>query len=137
VLAYKETGGIINPSRYELWPDTFESAGLPPFTPHSFRHMIVSEMYARKMTVAEFKAWSQNLGHEGAQTTLNTGFQSSFGNFRDRRPASSVTASATDAHVHRPAIAFQSRSSQSALGEVFRGQDHSRTRTENWHDMLF
>jgi hypothetical protein len=22
VLAYKETGGIINPSRYELWPDT-------------------------------------------------------------------------------------------------------------------
>ena len=41
-------------------------------TPHSFRHMIVSQMYARGLSIAEFKAWSQNLGHEGAMTTLTS-----------------------------------------------------------------
>ena len=45
---------------------------MPAFTPHRFRDMIVSEMYARKLTIAEFKAWSQNLGHEGAMTTLTS-----------------------------------------------------------------
>ena len=50
----------------------FEAAGLPEFTPHSFRRMIVSEMYKRGLSVAEFKAWSQNLGHEGAGTTLSS-----------------------------------------------------------------
>lgn len=50
----------------------FEAAGLPAFTPHRFRDMVVSEMYARKLTIAEFKAWSQNLGHEGAMTTLTS-----------------------------------------------------------------
>ena len=34
--------------------------------------MIVSEMYKRGLSVAEFKAWSQNLGHEGAMTTLTS-----------------------------------------------------------------
>ena len=29
-------------------------------------------MYARKLTIAEFKAWSQSLGHEGAMTTLTS-----------------------------------------------------------------
>jgi integrase len=56
----------------KIFKEAFEAAGLPAFTPHSFRHMIVSEMYARKLSVAEFKAWSQNLGHEGAMTTLTS-----------------------------------------------------------------
>lgn len=34
--------------------------------------MIVSEMYRRKLSVQKFKAWSQNLGHEGAMTTLTS-----------------------------------------------------------------
>lgn len=55
-----------------IFKAAFKSAGLPEFTPHSFRDMIVSEMYARGLSVAEFKAWSQNLGHEGAMTTLNS-----------------------------------------------------------------
>lgn len=50
----------------------FERAKLPAFTPHRFRNMIVSEMYKRQLSVAEFKAWSQNLGHEGAMTTLTS-----------------------------------------------------------------
>ena len=55
-----------------IFKAAFEAAGLPPYTPHSFRHMIVSEMYRRELTVPEFKAWSQNLGHEGAMTTLTS-----------------------------------------------------------------
>lgn len=52
--------------------DAFTAAGLPAYTPHRFRDMIVSEMYNRQLSVAEFKAWSQNLGHEGAMTTLTS-----------------------------------------------------------------
>ena len=55
-----------------IFEDAFKRAGLPIYTPHSFRHMIVSQMYARGLTIAEFKAWSQNLGHEGAMTTLTS-----------------------------------------------------------------
>jgi len=55
-----------------IFKAAFEAAQLPVFTPHSFRHMIVSEMYTRKLSIAEFKAWSQNLGHESAMTTLTS-----------------------------------------------------------------
>jgi hypothetical protein len=34
--------------------------------------MIVSEMYRRELPVIAFKARSQNLGHEGAMTTLTS-----------------------------------------------------------------
>ena len=55
-----------------IFKDSFMAAGLPAFTPHRFRDMIVSEMYRRQLSVAECKAWSQNLGHEGAMTTLTS-----------------------------------------------------------------
>jgi len=32
--------------------------------------MIVSKMHALKFSIAEFKAWSQSLGHERTMTTL-------------------------------------------------------------------
>lgn len=56
----------------KIFKDAFRHAGLPEFTPHRFRDMIVSEMYQRGLSVAECKAWSQNLGHEGAMTTLTS-----------------------------------------------------------------
>ncbi len=56
----------------KIFKSAFEATGFPPYTPHRFRDMIVSEMYARGLSVAEFKAWSQNLGHEGAMTTLTS-----------------------------------------------------------------
>lgn len=55
-----------------IFKAAFRNAGLPEFTPHLFRNMIVSEMYRRGLSVPEFKAWSQNLGHEGAMTTLTS-----------------------------------------------------------------
>lgn len=56
----------------KVFKDAFRRVGLPEFTPHRFRDMIVSEMYRRGLSVQEFKAWSQNLGHEGAMTTLTS-----------------------------------------------------------------
>jgi integrase len=50
----------------------FEAASLPPFGPHSFRAMIVSEMYRRDLSIAAFRAGSQNLGHENVLTTLTS-----------------------------------------------------------------
>lgn len=50
--------------------DAFEAAGLPRYGPHSFRNMLVSEMYRRGLSIAAFKAGSQNLGHEHVLTTL-------------------------------------------------------------------
>lgn len=56
----------------KVFKTAFRNVDLPEFTPHRFRDMIVSEMYRRGLSVAEFKAWSQNLGHEGAMTTLTS-----------------------------------------------------------------
>ena len=56
----------------DIFRAAFQAADLPCYSPHTFRHMIVSEMYRRKLSIAQFKAWSQNLGHEGAMTTLTS-----------------------------------------------------------------
>jgi integrase len=56
----------------EIFRNAFESAGLPSYSPHSFRHMLIQIAYQRKLTVPAMKAWSQNLGHEGMLTTLTS-----------------------------------------------------------------
>ena len=55
-----------------IFKTAFRRANLPETTPHLFRDMIVSEMYRRELPVPVCKAWSQNLGHEGAMTTLTS-----------------------------------------------------------------
>ena len=45
-------------------------AGLPYFNPHSLRNTLVLIGQRRCKTAEEFKAWSQNLGHDGVLTTL-------------------------------------------------------------------
>jgi len=57
-----------------IFRDAFTNAGFPYFNPHSLRNTLVQlgEMLCK--TPEEFKAWSQNLGHEKALTTfLNYG----------------------------------------------------------------
>ena len=53
-----------------IFRGAFEAAGLPYFNPHSFRTALTQLGQTRCQTPEEFKAWSQNLGHEGVLTTL-------------------------------------------------------------------
>lgn len=54
----------------KVFRDAFAAAGLPYFNPHSLRHTLVGLGQATCKTPEAFKAWSQNLGHEGVLTTF-------------------------------------------------------------------
>lgn len=56
----------------DIFRKAFESAGLPYFNPHSFRDTLVQLGEQRCTTPEQFKAWSQNLGHERVMTTLTS-----------------------------------------------------------------
>jgi integrase len=57
-----------------IFRESFINAGLPYFNPHSFRNTLVRLGQSVCKTPEEFKAWSQNLGHEKVLTTfLNYG----------------------------------------------------------------
>lgn len=54
----------------KLFKNAFIHADLPYFNPHSFRNTLARLGEQLCQTPEEFKAWSQNLGHEGVLTTL-------------------------------------------------------------------
>ena len=56
----------------EVFKTAFVNIGLPPFTPHSFRHMLAHLAYSHCSGPEAFKAWSQNLGHESPLTTFTS-----------------------------------------------------------------
>ncbi len=53
-----------------IFRQAFHGAGVPYFNPHSFRNTLVQLAEKVCRTPEEFKAWSQNLGHEKALTTF-------------------------------------------------------------------
>ena len=53
-----------------IFREAFNRAGLPYFNPHSFRNTLVRLGEERCKSPEEFKAWSQNLGHEHVLTTF-------------------------------------------------------------------
>jgi len=55
-----------------IFRDAFVSAGLPNFNPHSFRHTLVQLGQEMCQSPEEYKAWSQNLGHEKVLTTFRS-----------------------------------------------------------------
>jgi integrase/recombinase XerD len=55
-----------------IFRQAFQAAGLPYFNPHSLRHTLAQLGETRCQTPEEFKAWSQNLGHEDVLTTFNS-----------------------------------------------------------------
>ncbi len=59
-----------NASPATLYQEAFERAGLPYFNPHSFRNTLAQLGEKVCKTPEEFKAWSQNLGHEKVLTTF-------------------------------------------------------------------
>jgi integrase len=54
----------------QIFRDAFGAAGLPYFNPHSFRKTLTQLGERVCNTPEEFKAWSQNLGHDHVMTTL-------------------------------------------------------------------
>ena len=66
----------------KIFKTAFTNADLPYFNPHSFRNTLVRQGEQLCQTPEEFKAWSQNLGHQGVLTTLY-----SYGEVQDYRQA--------------------------------------------------
>ena len=64
----------------KIFKEAFEGAGLPYFIPHSFRSTLAQLGERICQTPEEFKAWSQNLGHDKVLTTFN-----SYGEVGDQR----------------------------------------------------
>lgn len=56
----------------KVFKEASKAAGLPHFRPHSFRHTLAQLGSHLCQTPAEYKAWSQNLGHDGAMVTLTS-----------------------------------------------------------------
>ena len=54
----------------EIFKKAFTDSNLPYFNPHSFRHTLVRVGEKLCQSPEDFKAWSQNLGHEGVLTTF-------------------------------------------------------------------
>lgn len=55
-----------------IFRQAFEAAGLPYSNPHSLRNTLAMLGEQRCRTREEFKAWSQNLGHEHVLTTFTS-----------------------------------------------------------------
>ncbi len=66
----------------KVFKEAFLLAGLPSFNPHSFRNTLANLGETLCQTPEEFKAWSQNLGHEGVLTTFY-----SYGDVQEGRQA--------------------------------------------------
>jgi integrase len=53
-----------------IFQDAFRGAGLPYFKPHAFRKTLAMLGEQLRSTPEQFKAWSQNFGHEEVLTTF-------------------------------------------------------------------
>jgi integrase len=84
----------------KIFKESFQTVGSHGYNPHSFRHALAVLGEQRCNTPEEFKAWSQNLGHEHVSTTL-----SSYGPVPEHRQAEiikvlgDVSSRASDAEL--------------------------------------
>lgn len=77
-----------------IFREAFQAAGLPYFNPHSFRNTLVHLGETVCQTPEQFKAWSQNLGHEGVLTTFY-----SYGQVGSRRQGEIIRELAEPQHA--------------------------------------
>ena len=99
-----------------IFRDAFQAAGLPYFNPHSLRSTLVRLGETVCQTPEQFKAWSQNLGHEGVLTTFY-----SYGEVGNRRQGEIIRELAApqpkmpqDVTTLARAVAYELRRSESA-----------------------
>ena len=94
-----------------IFKDAFQAIGLPGFNPHSFRHALAMVGERTCMTPEEFKAWSQNLGHEQVLTTF-----ASYGEVSSHRQAEIIGGLGTP---RAPAIELEDLARR--VAEIVRG----------------
>jgi integrase len=82
---WKDAGAI-----RKVFKDAFTSAGLPYFNPHSIRATLTQLGEKICKTPEEFKAWSQNLGHDDVLVTFG-----SYGQVSAQRQAEIILALGT------------------------------------------
>lgn len=89
-----------------IFQDAFASAGLPYFNPHSFRNTLVRLGQSVCQTPEEFKAWSQNLGHDKVLTTfLSYGQVPSGWHFRaNETPVNDIRSAAYGGQRRNPVV---------------------------------
>ena len=78
-----------------IFKTAFERAGIPYRPPHSFRDTLVQLAYDRGLGIEQFKAWSQNLGHDSPLTTF-----SSYGTVAPARQGELLRGLAASAGMH-------------------------------------
>ncbi len=59
-------------SAAKIFKKAFADAGLPPFSPHRVRDTMTELANDHCRTPEEFKAWSQNMGHDDVLTTFSS-----------------------------------------------------------------
>lgn len=82
-----------------IFRDAFERAGLPYFSPHSLRKTLARLGQQLCQSPEQYKAWSQNLGHEGVLTTFT-----SYGEVETHRQAEIIRALGQPNTGHSEAI---------------------------------
>ncbi len=66
----KERWANAQPMR-DIFRKAFIAVDLPYFNPHSFRKTLMALAYEMELSGEEIKVWSQNLGHEKLDTSVN------------------------------------------------------------------
>ena len=82
----------------QIFNKAFAAVGLPYFNPHSFRKTLALLGGRLCKTPEEYKAWSQNLGHDHVLTTF-----SSYGDVGTYRQAEIIRAFSERGEPPRPA----------------------------------
>ncbi len=82
-----------------IFREAFAAAGLPYFNPHSFRNTLVRRGETVCQTPEDFKAWSQNLGHEGVLTTFR-----SYGEVGQRRQGEIINSLGAPQNIPSPDV---------------------------------
>jgi hypothetical protein len=118
----RECWGNAAPVR-TIFRQAFERAALPYFNPHSFRDTLAQLGERICPTIEAYKAWSQNLGHERAMTTIT-----SYGPVSPHRQAELIRgldASRSDGQID-PALVAKVMAAMQQMAGVASGGEWAR-----------